>query len=115
MDPNTPIDVTMRIDSPQVLVYRLWFKRPDDNAWTIFATGTDEDAASATGHAYQIGPLPSGSRISYQLIFSGNPQTTYRAEIVIAQGGEPLPGGEIDIEGTTDDGGVATAKGEVAL
>ena len=114
MDPTAPLQVTVQIDSPQVVVYRLWFQRPGDAGWTLFANGTDETPSTASGHAFTVGPLPSGSLIGYQLILSGNPVTVFRVVLAIAQGGAPLAGGPLVLEGVTDDTGVAVRQGQVA-
>jgi len=116
MDPTAPLQVTVRIDSPQVVVYRLWFQRPGDgDAWTLFANGTDEDSSSASGHAFTVGPLPAGSKLGHQFIFSGNPATVFRVALTVAQGGAPLAEGPLVLEGTTDETGVAVRQGQVAL
>ncbi len=115
MDPTRPLQVTVEIDSPQVVVYRLWFRKPGDAQFTIFATGTDEAESSQSGHTHVVGPLPAGSEIRNFFLFSGNPNTAYRARVTAAQDGAPLPGAEADVTGTTDSGGVAGAEGEVPL
>jgi hypothetical protein len=115
MDPTAPLQVTVQIDSPQVVVYRLWFQRPGDAGWTQFANGTDEDSSAASGHTFTVGPLPAGSKVGYQFILSGNPVTVFRVELTVAQRGAPLGGGPLMLEGTTDDTGVAVRQGQVAL
>ena len=113
MDPTQPLQVSVRIDSPQVVVYRLWFQRPGDPGWTLFANGTDEDSSTASGHAFEVGPLPAGSKLGYQFILSGNPVTAFRVELTTAQGGVALPDGTLLLEGNTDDSGVAVRQGQV--
>jgi hypothetical protein len=113
MDPTLPLQVDVRIDSPQVVVYRLWFQRPGETEWTLFANGTDEDASSASGHVFAVGPLPAGSKIGYQFILSGNPVTAFRVALTVSQGAAPLPSASVLLEGTTDDTGVAVRQGEV--
>lgn len=115
MDPNAPVQVNVQLDSPQVVVYRLWFQQPGESGWTLFGNGTDEDASAASGHAFNVGPLASGSKIGYQFIFSGNPITGFRIEMVVSQGGVALPGASVTLEGTTDDSGVAVRQGQVDL
>jgi hypothetical protein len=113
MDPTLPLDVSVQIDSPQVVVYRLWFQRPGDTGWTLFANGTDEDSSNASGHVFSMGPLPAGSKLGYQFILSGNPSTVYRVTMGLAQGGAALPGQAQLMEGVTDDTGVAVRQGQV--
>lgn len=115
MDPSLPIVVLVQIDSPQVVVYRLWYQRPGDPLWTVFATGTDEDASDASAHQHVVGPLPEGSKLAYHLIFSGNRETSFRARLSASQNGATLPGAEVTVDGTTDASGVAARQGEVQL
>ncbi|HEV7587927.1 MAG TPA: hypothetical protein VGO40_07320 [Longimicrobium sp.] len=114
MDPTQPLQANVRIDSPQVVVYRLWYQRPGDAGWTLFANGTDQDSSGASGQTFTVGPLPAGSLIGYQFILSGNPVTALRVELTMAQGGVTLPEGALVLEGTTDDTGVAVRQGQVA-
>lgn len=114
MDPNSPVQVNVQLDSPQVVVYRLWFQQPGDTEWTLFANGTDEDASASSGHTFTVGPLAAGSKIGYQFIFSGNPVTAFRLRLAVGQNGAPLPGCSATLEGTTDDSGVAVRQGEVS-
>ena len=115
MDPTRPIAVLVEIDSPQVVVYRLWFRRPGETLWTVFATGTDEEATNPSAHQHVVGPLPAGSRLAYHVIFSGNPVTSFRVRLTASQDGRPLDGGEVMIDGTTDGSGVAARQGEIQL
>jgi hypothetical protein len=114
MDPTVPLQVTVRIDSPQVMVYRLWYQQPGEPGWTLFANGTDEDSSGSSGHVFTIGPLAVGSNLGYQFILSGNPVTTFRVKLGVAQGAA-LPSASLVLEGTTDDTGVAVRQGQVAL
>jgi hypothetical protein len=115
MDPSSPIQVNVQLDSPDVISYRLFFKRPSDSGWTVFANGTDEDAATASGHTYTVGPLPSGSKIGYRFLISGNPVTAFRIRVDVGQHGSLLPNGHVPVAGTTDGSGVAVRQGEVSL
>jgi len=109
MDPTRPLAVTVRIDSPQAVAYRLWFRQPEETDWTAFATGDDQSPNPST---YSVGPLPRGSVLRYFALISGNPQTAYRLELVVAQGGAPLQP-PLLVAGTTDGDGTASEGGEV--
>ena len=111
MDPTRPVDVIVRIDSPQVVAYRLWFRRPGDTTGTIFATGDDQSPNPAT---YTVGPLPGGSTIRYFMLINGNPQTAYRVALGVEQGGGLIVA-PVLLTGTTDGDGSASERGEVAL
>jgi hypothetical protein len=115
MDPTAPIQINVRVDSPQVVVYRLWFQRPGEATWTLFANGTDEDSSSASGHMFRVGPLAIGSKLRYQFIISGNELGFFRIEMEASQNGSPLPNSSLRFEGNTDDVGTAVRQGEVAL
>lgn len=111
MDPTRPLDVTVRIDSPQVVAYRLFFRRPGDTQGTVFGNGDDQSPNPAS---FPVGPLPSGSRIRYFMLINGNPQTAYRIVLGVEQGGgEVVP--PVQITGTTDGDGTASERGEVTL
>ena len=111
MDPTRPLAVTIRIDSPQVVAYRLWFRRPGESDWTEFATGDDQSPNPST---YPVGPLPRGSALRYFALISGNPQSAYRLDLAVAQGGAPIQP-PLLLTGTTDVDGTASERGEVDL
>lgn len=111
MDPTQPLDVIVRIDSPQVVAYRLWWRPPGgtDEDWTKFATGDDQSPNPST---WTVGPLPRGSDIRWFALIDGNPQTAYRIAIGFEQGGRPVADPAL-LTGTTDGDGAASARGEV--
>ena len=111
MDPTIPVDVTVRIDSPHVVAYRLFFRRPGDTKGTVFATGDDQTANPAT---FTVGPLPRGSSIRYFMLINGNPQTAYRIAVDVEQDGAPIVVPAV-LTGTTDGDGTASERGEVEL
>ena len=114
MDPSKPITVSVEIDSPQVVVYRLWYAKPGDTAWTTFATGTDEAATNPSAHHHTVGPLPEGSKVAYHVIISGAPATFYRVRFTASQEGNVIGGGTT-VDGYTNEKGAAAEEGEVAL
>ena len=113
-DPGIPVAVELRFDSPQVVTYHLWFALVG-GPWQKFATGTDEDVTTLTGHRHIVGPFPAGIRIGYLVLFVGNPSTAFRGQLVITQNGSPLDGGQIAFQGQTNGDGAAVARGEVTL
>jgi hypothetical protein len=111
MDPTQPLDVTVRIDSPHVVVYRLWFQRPGETDFTEFATGDDQSPNPAS---YSVGPLPRGSTVRYLMLIAGNPRTAYRIELGVEQRGAAVAQ-PVVLAAVTDDDGAASESGEVAL
>jgi hypothetical protein len=49
------------------------------------------------------------------VIFSGNPVTSFRVRLTASQNGQPVDGGEVTVDGTTDGSGVAARQGEIQL
>jgi len=110
MDPTRALSVTVRTDSPHVVSFRLWYQRPGDAAWTIFATAGPDSPNPAT---FEVGPLPAGSKLQYLVIVGGNPQTAYRVVLTALQGDDALGGTPLTLTGTTGQAGTATESGEV--
>lgn len=113
MDPTLPIEISVRIDSPQVVLYRLWYKEPGDSTFTIFATGDDQSGSNPSGHQHGVGPLRNGSTIRWFFMISGNPHSPYRITVQASQNGHTLGGDQIS--GTTDADGVVTESGGMTL
>ncbi len=113
-DPGAPVEIALRFDSPHVVTYHLWFALPG-GPWQKFASGTDEDVVTVTGHRHVIGPLLAGSKIAYLVLFVGNPQTTYRGQVTLSQSAQILDGGLLPLAGQTNADGAAVERGEVTL
>jgi hypothetical protein len=113
-DPAKPVVIQLSFDSPQVVNYRLSFALPGGD-WQLIAIGTDEETVPKTGHTHQVGPLPSGSRLRYLLIFTGNPGVGFKATVTLLQDGAVLAGGPFRENGTTADDGVAVRRKEITL
>jgi hypothetical protein len=103
-DPTKPIVVTVSLESPQVVDYRLWYKRPTDPAWTVFANGDHQKPLNS----FPVDPLPADSELAYHIRFIGNPETAFRARITLAQQSQQFM--EVPIEGTTNKLGVAVRE-----
>jgi hypothetical protein len=113
-DPDVPVVVELRFDSPHVVTYHLWYALPG-GPWEKAATGTDEESVAVTSHRHQVGPHPAGTRIGHLFLFVGNPETTFKAQLVITQNGQAVKGGMVSLQGQTNPDGAAVARGEVTL
>lgn len=113
-EPNKPVAVEIRFDSPHVVTYHLWFAAAG-GPWQKFASGTDEDVATLTGHRHVVGPFAEGTRIGYLALFVGNPQTAFRGQLTLSQDGQTIERGLVTFQGQTDGNGAAVVRGEVPL
>jgi hypothetical protein len=113
-DPDCPVAVELRFDSPHVVTYHLWIALPETPLQKV-ATGTDEDLTTISGHRHVLGPYPAGTRISYMIVFAGNPGTAYKAQLAVTQDGQTIEGGLVTIQGQTSRDGAAVAHGDVVL
>lgn len=114
MDTTTQLNVQVQIQSPDIVVFWLKYKKPGDSDWTQFATGTDEDASTDSGHVYTLSPLPINSQLRYQFIISGNSNTAYKCTITVAQNNAPL-GSPVVFSGTMPDTGIVRQSTDVTL
>lgn len=114
-DPTKPIVVSVTFHSPHVVAYRLWYKRPGDTAYTVFATGTDSEPSNPSSHAHMVSSLPAGSDIVYLAWLSGNDSTPYRIEVSLMQNDQAVADGYFVLQGTTDGDGFAQEKDTISL
>lgn len=114
-DPAAAIVFKIAFHSPHVVAYRLWYKRPGDAQFTIFATGTDNEASNPSKHGHTVGPLPAGSEIAYLIWLSGNGNTPYRVDVDMLQQNQALPGGFFVLQGHSDANGFAQENGTIKL
>lgn len=114
-DPAQPISFDLSFESPHAVFYRLWYREPGDERFTILASGSDDAAANPSGHTHTAGPLPRGTRFAYFFHFIGNLNTAFRARLRLLQDGEELDGGSITVSGTIPDRGHASRSGEREL
>jgi hypothetical protein len=113
-DPNCPVAVELRFDSPHVVTYHIWIALPNGPLQKV-ASGTDEDLTTISGHRHVLGPYPAATKISYMVLFTGNPGTSYKAQLAVTQDGQMIEGGLVTIQGHTNQDGAAVARGEVVL
>jgi hypothetical protein len=79
-DPNSKIDVTLALNSPQIVNFFLSFLKPQDTTWTLFASSLAPDATTDTFHSWTLNNLPTGTKIKYDLHFNGHPNTRYKVD-----------------------------------
>ncbi len=115
MDFSKPLTVAISFNSPHAVAYRFWYKKPADAKYTIFATGTDNEATNPSAHTHVVGPLPSGSELVYLIRFSGNAYTAYDVELTLSQDGVLLPGYSFSHHNTTDSDGFAQEQHTITL
>jgi hypothetical protein len=114
-DPALPLDVELSFESPHVVLYRLWTRLPDQETWTVVASGTDDALSNPSAHRHRLPPLPSGSRVAVLMNLSGNPETAFRARLELLQEGRAVMGGSHTFRGLTDRDGFAMRRREVEL
>lgn len=99
-DPSIPVAFEVIIESPHAVFYRLWYKRPGDEKFTVLASGSDEETAVSSSHVHTAGPLERNTTFAYFFHFIGNPNTAFRGRVRLKQAGEVLAGGSIAVSGT---------------
>lgn len=114
-DPALPLDVELSFESPHVVLYRLWIRRPGDQTWTVVASGTDDAASNPSAHRHRLPPMPRGSRVAVLMNLSGNPESAFRARLDLLQDGRGVTGGSHTFHGLTDGDGFAMRRREVDL
>jgi hypothetical protein len=110
-DPSKPISFEVALESPHVVFYRLWYKEPGDEKFTILASGSDEEPSDPSSHTHTVGPLKPNSKFAFFFHFIGNPKTAFRGRVRIRQDGEVLTGGSIAVSGTIPAKGHTSREG----
>lgn len=108
-DPERPLRVQVASRSPHTFAYKLWTARPGDAGWTPLDRGTIETPAR------DYGPFPPATPLAYTLLVAGNPNTDWKVQVLLSQGGEPLSCSPPAETGITNGRGAARADGALAL
>lgn len=98
LDNSKPSQVCIRIDSPHVVVFKVFYRRPGEQ-WTFVGQGTDEDVVDVSSHCYMLPALIAASEISCLLAFDGNEGTAFKAQVVASQDGQIPDGGAVQVTG----------------
>ena len=106
-----PVDINTVSLSPNVAVYRLWFKPVGGKYGPPIKTGDTDDNEPDT---LRIETMPPSSSVGYFVAISGRKAIApYRVLLTFSQGGAALSGGHCLHEGNTDANGYAEVWGEV--
>ena len=108
-DSDKPIDINFVGQSPHVFAYRIWYRLPGEDSWTIIGDGdTQDDVPDYHG----TGPHIDGTQIAIMVAIGGKKNSMYRYLITFSQDGAIAQGGAIQERGRTsaDGGAVRTTK-----
>jgi hypothetical protein len=108
-DPATKVQIHIVSQSPHTFAYKLWFALPNATTWADLDTGTIETPER------EYGPYPAGTKIAYGLLIGGNPQTDWKTQTMVSQGGTLLDCTPVPDTGVTSAKGVARRDNSVAL
>lgn len=97
----------VRVESPHVVRYRLFVRRPGDDTFSEAGSGTDP------GGRHALGEMPTGSEVGASFNIAGTPNTAYRIRFTCEVDGTPLPAAPIT--GTTDANGADARRATVTL
>jgi hypothetical protein len=75
----------------------------------------DGDSQDNVPDNIRLGPFSSSTALTYWFGLGGNPNSHYRAVLVVSQGGAILQDGTLIEEGATDANGFAVVEKEVAF
>ena len=111
VDPSREVQVNVVNQSPHVVAYRVWVKRPGTD-WVDVGEGqTADDKADF----YTISKCPKGTLLDYWFGIGGNPLTAWSALLTLSQDAKIVTGGLCGEDGTTDVDGVDVRETEVTF
>jgi hypothetical protein len=111
VDHTLGVQVNVVNQSPHVIAYKIWVKRPGAD-WVEVGEGQTADELA---DFFSLPPLPEGTALDYWFGIGGNAMTAWRALLTLSQDGRIVPGGLCAESGTTDDVGIDTRETEVTL
>jgi hypothetical protein len=114
-NPKLPLMITVHLNCPLVVTFRLWYRTSGDTSWTD--VGSD-NSANGPEFKYKINGKPdevqAGSTVRWFFHFMGKANSPYKASITLEQQGvDVVP--EVKLSGLTNGKGTATEEGEVSL
>jgi hypothetical protein len=101
------VTAVVQVESPHVVRYRIFVRRPADAAFSEAGSGTDP------GARHPLGELPAQSEVGASFNIAGTPNTAYRIRFVVEVDGTPLPAAPIT--GTTDANGAEARRTTVSI
>lgn len=112
IDPATQLEINVVSRSPHVLGYRVW-SRPTNasGAWNQVADGDTSDNIPDNTKIR----VAANTSLTYWFGIGGNPNTHYRALLILSQDGQILNDGTLIEEGTSDGNGFAVVEKRVEL
>ena len=111
VDPSVGLQINVVNQSPHVVAYKIWVKRPGSD-WKDIGEGQTADEVA---DFFDLDPQPKGTLLDYWFGIGGNPMTAWRALLTLSQGGRIVPGGLCSENGTTDDTGIDMRETEVTF
>ena len=111
VDPTRPLQVNVANQSPHVVAYKIWVKRPNTD-WADVGEGQTADDKP---DFHTTGPCPKGTVLDYWFGIGGNPLTAWSALVTLSQDAHIVEGGLCGETGTTDADGVDLRETEVTF
>lgn len=112
IDTTKQLEINVVSRSPHVVGYRIWTRAPNAVAWSQVADG---DTADNIPDSTKLQPVASGVSLTYWFGIGGNPNTHYRALLILSQDGAVLNDGTLIEEGATDANGFAVVEKELVF
>ena len=115
-DPDRPICVEMRLNSPLLVDAEVYVRQPGAERWQRVWKSEFADDVPAGRITITLDPLPAGARLLLAAFFFGAKRTQYRAEFRVHQPDADLPEAELEpITGTTGNRNSAAIEQELEL
>lgn len=116
VDPERPVCIEMRLNSPLLVDAEVYVRQPDAATWQRVWKSEFAEGVPAGRIAITLDPLPVGADLLLAAYFFGARKTQYRAEFRVEQPDAGLPAAEIPpIAGTTGGRNAAAVEQEVEL
>lgn len=116
VEPDRPICVEMRLNSPLLVDAEVYVRAPDAAKWQRVWKSEFAEGVPSGRIAITLDPLPVGTDLLLASYFFGAKKTQYRAEFRVEQPDAGLPAAEIPaITGTTGSRNAAAVEQEVEL
>jgi hypothetical protein len=106
--PGRATVAVVAVESPHVVRYTLYLRRPGDEDFAKAAAGTQP------GGRHALGELPAATEVGGVFVIAGGPNTAYRIAFDCEVDGTPVPGTE-PVSGTTDANGADARRVIVRL
>ena len=116
VDPERPICVELRVNSPLLVDVEIYVRPPDATRWQRVWKSELAESVPAGRIVVTLDPLPAGAHLLLAAFFFGARKTQYRAEFRVEQPDAGLPAADLPpVVGTTGSRNSAAVEQEVAL